>query len=160
MGQPKVSQFSVSQYLLVCTYLYFDSSAIKPTLFSSAKTAAYTVGIPSVSDFNDPSVPAISTWDVDVLQTPSRKRVSVFSAFLPGHVAEARKKHLKICPETLVQRVVFQRGSGNGERPRAVGVEFRSANAKKSGKVLFAKARKEVIVCCGAMGSPQVLMLR
>ncbi|KAF9005832.1 alcohol oxidase [Hymenopellis radicata] len=124
---------------------------------SCAKTAAYSLGIPSVPDFNDPSVPAICIWDVDVLQNHGRKRVSVFHAFLPRNVAEARKKHLKICPESLVQRVVFQKGS-NG-RPLAIDVEFMSADPKKGGKLFFAKARKEVIVCCGAMGSPQVLML-
>jgi choline dehydrogenase-like flavoprotein len=86
------------------------------------------------------------------------RRVSTYSAFLPQSLAESRKSHLRICTHALVSRVVFQVNAG--EEPKTIGVEFKSSNPESKGTTFFAKTRREVILCCGAFGSPQVLMLR
>lgn len=46
-----------------------------------------------------------------------------------------------------------------GKRPRAVGVIFKDENGKAHTAVLSRRARSEVIVSSGAIGSPQLLLL-
>jgi choline dehydrogenase len=58
-----------------------------------------------------------------------------------------RRKNLKLLTEATVTRVIVQ---GN----RAVGVEF-----QKNGRRQLVQARREVVLCAGAVNSPQLLML-
>ena len=58
-----------------------------------------------------------------------------------------RRPNLRIVTDAVVQRVVIEDG-------RATGVEIRSPDGRD-----VVGARREVIVCGGAMGSPQILML-
>jgi len=57
------------------------------------------------------------------------------------------RRNLGVIPKAQATRVVF-------EGTRAVGVEY-----LKDGQVHLARAQKEVILCAGAYGSPQLLML-
>lgn len=55
----------------------------------------------------------------------------------------------------LVERVVFQTRSCSDSTPlTAIGVHY-----EKNGQKIFAKASREVILCAGAFGSPQILEL-
>ena len=58
-----------------------------------------------------------------------------------------RRKNLKLLTEATVTRVIL-------EGTRAVGVEF-----QKNGRRQFVEARREVVLCAGAVNSPQLLML-
>ena len=58
-----------------------------------------------------------------------------------------RRKNLKLLTEATVTRVIL-------EGSRAVGVEF-----QKNGRRQFVQARREVVLCAGAVNSPQLLML-
>jgi choline dehydrogenase len=58
-----------------------------------------------------------------------------------------RRKNLTVLTEAMVTRVIF-------EGTRAVGVEFR-----RDGQPCVARARREVVLCGGAINSPQLLML-
>jgi choline dehydrogenase-like flavoprotein len=69
-----------------------------------------------------------------------------------------REKRLKICTGVLVSKVVFS-GIGSEGKRRAEVVSFQHAHSK-SGKTFLAKANTEVIICAGAISSPQILMLR
>ncbi|PIL26414.1 hypothetical protein GSI_12171 [Ganoderma sinense ZZ0214-1] len=75
----------------------------------------------------------------------------------PKKPALERQARLKICTDTLVTRVELVT---EGEDMHATGVEFENTNSRKAWKCYFAKARREVVLCGGALGSPQVLMLR
>ena len=71
---------------------------------------------------------------------------------------EARRARLFIVPEALVTRVdisVSEAGVAS-----ASGVFFESTNPRKAWKRYYAKCRREVILCSGALSSPQLLMLR
>ncbi|KAF7900954.1 hypothetical protein EAF00_003175 [Botryotinia globosa] len=68
--------------------------------------------------------------------TEQRQRVSAFDAFLPREKALEREKHLKICTNTILSRIAFSKEDGVSH-----------------------PVKREVIVCSGALGSPQVLML-
>src|SRR6202012_5259643 len=58
-----------------------------------------------------------------------------------------RRKNLKLLTEATATRVIF---AGT----RAMGVEF-----QKNGRRQFVQARREVVLCTGAVNSPQLLML-
>jgi choline dehydrogenase len=58
-----------------------------------------------------------------------------------------RRKNLTLFTEALARRVVF-------DGKRAVGVEF-----DENGERRVVRARCEVVLCCGAVNSPQLLML-
>lgn len=88
--------------------------------------------------------------------TKDRKRNSTFHSFLPREVALEREKNLTICTNTTVHRIVFSDEKGV---PRADKVIFGSSDPSST-KTFEAKVKKEVIICSGALGSPQVLMLR
>ena len=70
-------------------------------------------------------------------------------------VRDARASNLRVLPRTLVRRVLFERTAQRGESaPRAVGVEIEQA-----GSVRILRARREVVLCAGALESPKLLAL-
>lgn len=73
-------------------------------------------------------------------------RYSLADAFL-NNEAIAKKK-LSIRQGANVTRVVFEQG-------KAIGVEYKCA---QTGKDMFVRANKEVILCAGAVLSPVILM--
>lgn len=89
---------------------------------------------------------------VSLLQTTTRngKRSSTYHAFLEGE-AEARE-NLVILTHVHVTRVLLESSSAGTS---ATGVEYRKADG--STQAVFAD--KEVLLCAGAIGSPQLLML-
>lgn len=121
------------------------------------KDAAKSIGIPFCKDYNDPRVPSVSISALDIATDKNMRRSSTYSAFIPPAVAQARKDRLKICPDSLVTRVVFD--SKISKKPRAIGVEFAGSKESNQGITYFAKARREVVICCGAIGTPQLLLL-
>ncbi|KAF8065327.1 alcohol oxidase [Lyophyllum atratum] len=124
---------------------------------SHARNAAASLGIPSVDDFNIPSIPSVSCSTLDVVIDRNMRRSSTFHSFLPSAVANSRKGHLKICANTLVAQILFDRLEDG--TPRATGVKFASSDVKAAGSYHFAQARKEIILCSGALGTPQLLLL-
>ena len=114
-------------------------------------------GIERVKDFNDPMIPAACTGLLDVVVDSNGRRQSTYHAFFPPEVVRKRRKHLKICTRAAVNRVQLKQ---SGDEVRATGVFFQSMDAVRSGQEFFAAASREVILCAGALVSPQILMLR
>ena len=110
-----------------------------------------------MQDVNSPDIPAACTAVVDITQDTKFRRHSTYRAFLPPELCYARKERLKICTGTLVTRVEIGQ---QREAVRATGVHFQTFNPRNACHTYCAKARREVIVCGGALGSPQILMLR
>ena len=113
------------------------------------------LGIPHVPDINAPDTPSVASIVVDFAIDRQRHRVSTFSAFLPKSLAEDRKSDLKICTGSFAKRVVVERGAAGN---RATGVYFQANTG--SNKEYFAKARREIVLCAGAIATPQILLLR
>lgn len=113
------------------------------------------MGFPRIPDVNAPNIPADGLATLDSTVDQDNRRVSSFDAFLPRKLARQREKHLTICTKALVSRIVFS----NEEVPQVREVLLKSVDSK-SDKVFTARVKNEVIVCSGAIGSPQVLMLR
>ena len=73
------------------------------------------------------------------------RRWNMASAYLsPAH---QRRVNLNVETRALTHRVIFN-------KTRAIGVEY-----EKEGTIVRAEATKEVILCGGAVNSPQILML-
>ena len=104
-------------------------------------------------------MPAAGTGVFDVAEDGSYRRHSIDRAFLPASLLQERKARLKICTNTIVTRVHLT-NDGDSDSVHAKGVHFEAMATRKAGQKYYAAARKEVILCAGALGSPHLLMLR
>ncbi|KAJ7683030.1 alcohol oxidase [Mycena rosella] len=126
--------------------------------FPAAKScvdACAALGLPFCKDINDPAAPLTACAKLDCTIDAKSYRNSTFSAFLPSRLAEERKSHLHICTGAAVTALDLEVGP-NGQK-LARGVSFQ-ANETGS-KILHARARREVILCAGAIATPQILLL-
>ncbi|KAF7292791.1 Alcohol oxidase [Mycena indigotica] len=126
------------------TYLPFKSH-------ENVLKAAASMGYVDVADFNSPSTPVDVCAVLDTAIDTGSHRVSAFTAYLPANLATARRSRLTICPRALASRIELANGV-------AAGVVFESSNGSVAGQ-FYARCRKEVIVACGAIASPQLLLL-
>jgi choline dehydrogenase len=112
--------------------------------------AAVAAGIP-LGDYNgrDRGGPA---GVVSLFQTTTKdgKRSSTYHAFLEGEAEQ--RPNLTVIPHAQGTRVLI---SGEPGALRATGVEY----ATPDGGTEVVEASREVILCAGAVGSPQLLML-
>lgn len=109
------------------------------------------VGIPYNSDINTPS----GTLGVTTFQTfisPRGARSSAATAYLPQHVVN--RSNLHIATGVMVTKILFDVTTGS--EPIAIGAELQT---KRDGQKYHVGARKEVLLCGGAINTPQTLML-
>ena len=111
------------------------------TLFDTFIEAGQQAGYPFTDDFNGESQEGFGRYDFTIRHG---RRCSAATAFLRP---AARRRNLEVITGALTQRIVF-----SGEN--ADGVEYR-----QGGKVMFAGAKNEIILCAGVVNSPQLLML-
>ncbi|KAF7375099.1 Oxygen-dependent choline dehydrogenase [Mycena sanguinolenta] len=126
--------------------------------FPTAKScveACTALGLPFTKDLNDPTTPLTVCAKLDCTIDAGGHRSSTFAAFLPQRLAEKRKSHLHICTGAAVTALDLEVDS-NGQI-HVQGVAFQ-ANEPGS-KVWHARAKKEVILCAGAISTPQILLL-
>ncbi|WP_223479723.1 GMC family oxidoreductase [Oricola indica] len=117
-------------------------STIEHPLARAFLAAAQLKGLPVRRDFNDgEDQEGVGPMDATIA---NGKRCSAAVAYL--RPAE-RRENLQILTNTLAQRIVF-------EGKRAVGVEVR-----QRGQLKTYRARREVILCAGAVNSPHLLQL-
>ena len=103
--------------------------------------AAALHGVPNIDDYNgaDP----FGSFMYQVTQV-NGERCSAAKGYLTPHLS---RPNLKVITGVVSSRIVLEDG-------RARGVEY-----LQDGHRLVVRARREVIVCAGAFGSPQLLML-
>jgi choline dehydrogenase len=111
------------------------------------------LGVPYVEDINDTRHPASALTKLRTTVSVDGKRCSTFEAFLPEKFVK-QQSNLKICFGAVAQRLDVAATDGL-TRVQGIFVE----NEKSSGKTFYVKG-KEVIVCGGAVASPQLLLLR
>ena len=103
--------------------------------------AATEMGIPATPDFNTGDNTGVGYFHVNQKRGV---RMSTARAFLKPVLS---RSNLRLETGVLVEKVVF-------EGKRAVGVRFR-----QNGRLVEARARREVVLSAGAVGSPQILQL-
>ncbi|KAI6025912.1 hypothetical protein F5J12DRAFT_925738 [Pisolithus orientalis] len=83
-------------------------------------------------------------------------RVSTEAAYLTSTVLA--RPNLKVVTNARVTKILFDTSPPN-KNPRAIGIEFSAFAQKDVGRRFRVRSRKEVVVCCGAVHTPQLLML-
>jgi choline dehydrogenase len=120
--------------------LRVEHLAEAPPLLARMRDAASAIGLPTPRDMNGPVREGFSTFQ----QTRrGRARHSAARAFL----APALARGVALYAEALALRVVIEEG-------RATGVAIRRGGIEST-----LRARREVILSAGAIGSPHLLML-
>src|SRR6478736_1745923 len=117
-----------------------ESESVHPLCHTFLR-ACEELGIPGTKDFNGANHEGAGLWQVTIRDGV---RVSSASAYL---AAARRRANLEVHTQALATRVLF---SGT----RASGVEYLQAGATRT-----AQAGAEVLVCGGAINSPQLLEL-
>jgi len=110
-------------------------------LFDAFKEAAQQAGYPYTPDFNGVQQEGVGPYQFTI---KDGKRWSTASAYLKPALD---RPNLHVEVEALTHRVSF-------EGKRATGIVF-----EQNGKMKSAKAGKEVLMCGGAVNSPQLLLL-
>lgn len=121
--------------------LHVTSITGRHELIESVIGAATTLGVPRTEDFNGRRQEGVGYYQ---LTTHRGWRVSAAKAYLRP---AKRRSNLAILTEAQAARILF---SGK----RASGVEYRQRGASK-----VVRARHGVVLCAGAVQSPQLLML-
>jgi len=113
------------------------SSPIFQVLIDAGKQAGYKV----TPDFNGAQQEGFGFFQLTI---KNGRRWNTSTAYLQPVLT---RQNLKVEVEALITRVIIEEG-------RAVGIEYR-----QNGQLHQVRARREVILSCGAIGTPQVLML-
>ncbi|PWY98482.1 alcohol oxidase [Testicularia cyperi] len=112
--------------------------------------ACVEVGIPFSPDLNTPRGTAGVTQFTTFIDKNGR-RSSAATAYLGPEVRS--RPNLTIGINVMVDRILFDR---SGAKPRAIAVEVQN---KRDGPKYYAAAKRKVLLCGGAVNSPQTLML-
>jgi len=125
--------------------------------FSSAD-ASEALGLSQIPDMNDPDNSPIGWSRMPVTRDASGHRLSTARAFLSPDVLATRHANLHVCPNTVAERLMLEK-EGNDLIARSVIVG--PTNAKVGDQITKqVRVRGEVVLCGGAFGSPQTLLLR
>ena len=111
------------------------------TLMPRALAAAAQMGFPLTDDFNGASPQGFGLPDFTIARG---RRMNTAAAYLRPALLRSK---LTVKTGAAVRRVIIENG-------RAVGVEYRQGTA-----IQIARAGREVLLCGGAINSPQLLLL-
>ncbi|KAI0370602.1 GMC oxidoreductase [Pilatotrama ljubarskyi] len=138
----------------------WENRAFKNVLYKNTThviRAAEKAGILPAEDLSAPSTPAVAYVRHDVSQDSRKRRHTPYHAFLPPKLVQERRGRLKICTNALVTCLSFSEDEPCGTTAEVVC--FESTDYRRAGKTFHAYVRKEVVLCAGALGSPQILQL-
>ncbi len=118
-----------------------EAPRVRWAVLDAVEQAANEMGVPSTPDFNTGDNTGVGLFHVN------QKRGLRWSAARGFLKPALTRPNLRLETGVQVERVLF-------EGPRAVGVRLR-----RGGRAFDARARGEVILAAGAIGSPQILQL-
>ncbi|KAH9852918.1 GMC oxidoreductase [Lenzites betulinus] len=119
---------------------------------SSILKAARNLGIPTLEDFNTPKG-TLGAGNFIGAVDEKHERSSAATAYLTREVLQ--RPNLTVAVTIMTERILFAKTTSEDD-PRAVGVQI---SASRGGQRFVVGASKEVILCAGAVGSPQILQL-
>ncbi|KAH9894000.1 GMC oxidoreductase [Cubamyces lactineus] len=113
--------------------------------------AAEALGIPTLNDLNTSggtlgAAPFVATVD------EKHERSSTATAYISNDVL--KRPNLTVAVSTMTEKVLFAKTPDG--TPKAIGIQISSS---RSGPRFAVAADKEVILCAGIVGSPQILQL-
>jgi choline dehydrogenase-like flavoprotein len=118
-----------------------ERPGVKWDILDNVAKAAVEMGIPATTDFNTGDNTGVGYFHVN------QKRGFRWSSARGFLKPVLHRANLRLETGVLVEKVLF-------EGKRAVGVRFR-----QHGRTINARAKGEVILCAGSVGSPQILQL-
>ena len=118
-----------------------EQMRVKWDVLDAVTKAATEMGVPPTQDFNTGDNEGVGYFHVNQKRG---LRMSAATAFLKPVLD---RPNLRLETGVLVEKIVF-------EGKRAVGVQFR-----RGGKLVEARAKGEIVLSAGAIGSPQILQL-
>lgn len=115
------------------------------------------MNLPVRNDINNPNAPPEALFEIEHMITKTGHRNSAQVGYLPNSLVLVleRQETLTICSGAVATRLQF-----NHDGTEATGVYVLDRLGQKSAKECLVRANREVIVSCGALFSPQFLMLR
>jgi len=125
--------------------LHVSTGACKNPLYRAFIDAGEQAGYPFTKDMNGYQQEGLGPMD---MTTHKGRRWSTAMAYLRPAL---KRKNLTLHKHSVATRILFEDGE---RKPQAVGVEY-----LQKGRPHSARARREVILCGGAINSPQLLML-
>ncbi|KAJ0374532.1 hypothetical protein COL26b_007294 [Colletotrichum chrysophilum] len=122
--------------------------------FENIEEAAKDMNLPVRNDINNPDAPPEALFEIEHMITKTGHRNSAQVGYLPKSLVLERQETLTICSGAVATRLQF-----NQDGTEAIGVYILDRLDQKSAKECLVSANREVIVSCGALFSPQFLML-
>lgn len=92
-------------------------------------------------------------FNLDMAIHPNGQRASAYTTYLNKKLALSRQRHLTVCTGVVVSNLDVDEHAG-----LVRGVHIQSIS-KDGGDTAYVQARREVIVCSGAICTPQILLL-
>jgi len=115
-------------------------------------SALRRLGVPSAGSYTDPEHPSCFGMSPRFSVDSAGRRHTAYHAFLPKHLVRERN-NLTICLNATVQRILF---SDTTENLKATGLLVENEKRRK----FIVRAKHEIILCAGAIVTPQLLLLR
>ena len=125
--------------------LHVSTGACKNPLYRAFIDAGEQAGYPFTKDMNGYQQEGLGPMD---MTTHQGRRWSTAMAYLRPAL---KRKNLTLRKHSVATKILFEDGE---RKPQAVGVEY-----QQQGRAQTVRARREVLLCGGAINSPQLLML-
>ncbi|THU91848.1 alcohol oxidase [Dendrothele bispora CBS 962.96] len=125
--------------------------------FSYVTEASHKLGLPWIEDLNSSDHPIIGCGALHFTRDQNQHRSSTYHAFLPFDLVVKRSSVLHILTNTEVAKLDVELTSmdvNDRSRVKGVVIKVRNSNEKKTIRI-----RRDVVLCAGPFGSPQILML-
>ncbi|KXN89709.1 Oxygen-dependent choline dehydrogenase [Leucoagaricus sp. SymC.cos] len=120
--------------------------------FHRVVASCKNIGLPFIDDINSTKNPSVGCGQLHFTRDENQHRSSAYHAFLPLDLVKQRP-NLHVLTNAIAERIVIrQRNTG----PFAEGVQISSRTSKGTKTVT---SEREVIICAGPFGSPQLLLL-
>ncbi|GJE92703.1 GMC oxidoreductase [Phanerochaete sordida] len=120
-------------------------------LFQAAQRVGFSYG----KDVSDPKLPTSGCFLIHHTIEPSGTRHSTFRAYLPKDFVEAHDENLHLSVNTIARKIETEPLPDGSLQASGVLIQ----NSAPGSASVLVKARREVILCSGALRTPQVLML-
>lgn len=124
-------------------------------LYDYVDKSASALGLAIEPAANSTTRSAFGCFKLDQTIDKGGYRHSAFRAYLPTELAIQRHTHLTVCTNAIVSRLVL-----DSSRELVTGVYIKpSKHGAQVSDEVFVKAKREVIICGGAICTPQILQL-
>ncbi|KAI0316861.1 GMC oxidoreductase-domain-containing protein [Amylostereum chailletii] len=116
--------------------------------------AADRLGFPPISDMHSPLEPSFGYNKIQFTVGADGTRQSAFRAYLPLDLLRERASRLHVCTHAVGEKLLFSSQCNGSLRADAVHVLSVDGRSKRA-----IHARCEIVLACGALRTPQLLML-